>query len=200
MQVEEAIRRRRSVRRFTSAELDAATIATLLEAARLAPSASNLQTWRFRVVTAPEEKKRLRSLAFNQRFVEECAAVIVCCADLLPSRERLKSTWKLITEGKVRPNLEMVLRMARSVRDPELAEERQLVNAAINVAIAVEHIALQATELGLGSCWVRAFDATSVAEYLGLPVQVIPLALLPVGFPAEEPPARPRRAMEDILF
>ncbi len=199
MQVEEAIRTRRSIRRYAAAELEPATIDKLLEAARLAPSASNLQTWRFRVVKAAEDKKQLRALAFGQRFVEECSAVIVCCADLQPSKDRLKSTWKLVTAGKVRPNLEMVLRMARGARDPELAQERQLVNAAINVAIAVEHIALQATELDLGSCWVRAFDAAAVAEFLDLPAQVIPLVLLPVGFPAEKPPARPRRDLADIL-
>lgn len=200
MNVEEAIIRRRSIRRYNRDPLSEETITALLEAARLAPSASNLQTWRFRVVTDAEERKQLRALAFNQRFVEEAPAVIVCCADLASSKDRLKSTWQLITRGKVRPNLEMALRMARGSRDPELNEERQIINAAINVAIAVEHIALRATELGLGTCWVRAFDAAGTASYLGLPQHVIPLALLPVGYPAEEPPARPRRSMDDILI
>ncbi len=191
---------RRSIRRFAPAELDRNTIEQLLEAARLAPSASNLQTWRFRVITAPGEKKQLRTFAFNQRFVEEASAVIVCCADLLSFKDRLKTTMQLITVGKVRPNLEMLLRMARGSSDQELGEERQILNAAINVAIAVEHIVLRATELGLGTCWVRAFDAAAVAEYLSLPQYAIPLALLPVGYPAEKPPPRPRRDVNDILI
>ncbi len=200
MNVEEAIRTRRSIRRFAPGELNRDIIGELLEAARLAPSASNLQSWRFKVVTALEEKKRLRAFAFNQRFVEEAAAVIVCCADLQSLKDRLKTTWKLVTTGKVRPSLEMALRMARGSRDPELGEERQIINAAINVTIAVEHIVLRATELGLGTCWVRAFDAAAVAEELKLPAHVMPIALLPVGYPAEEPPARPRRNLKDILI
>ncbi len=200
MNVEEAIARRRSVRRYRDVPLSERTLEDLLESARLAPSASNLQTWRFRVVTDTETRKELRSLAFNQRFVEEAPSVIVCCADLAAFKDRLKNTWQLITSGKVRPNLEMALRMARGSRDQELNEDRQIINAAINVAIAVEHIALRATELGLGTCWVRAFDAAGVAACLGLPRHVIPLALLPVGYPDEEPPARPRRDMADILI
>ncbi len=200
MNVEEAIVKRRSVRRYQPEPLSEDIVSALLESARLAPSASNLQTWRFRVVTDLEARKHLRSLAFNQRFVEEAPAVIVCCADLAAFKDRLKSTWQLITAGKVRPNLEMALRMARGSRDQETNEDRQIINAAINVAIAVEHIALRATEMGLGSCWVRAFDAAGVASYLGLPQHVIALALLPVGYSAEEPPARPRRDMSDILI
>jgi len=200
MNVEDAIRTRRSIRKFAPRELDQDTIEALLEAARLAPSASNLQTWRFRVVTHPEEKRELRSRAFNQRFVEEASAVIVCCADLLSFKDRLKTTWQLITVGKVRPSLEMALRMARGSRDAELTEERQIVNAAINVAIAVEHMVLRATELGLGTCWVRAFNASEVADYLALPAHTIPLVLRPVGYPAEDPAPRPRRDRDDILI
>ncbi len=199
MNVEEAIRTRRSIRRYRAEALDPHTLAELLEAARLAPSASNLQSWRFRVIQEPEQKKQLRALAFNQRFVEEAAAVIVCCADLSSAKDRLKSTFQLVTTGKVRPSLEMVLRMAKRSRG-ELDEERQVINAAINVTIAVEHIVLRATELGLGTCWVRAFDAPAVSSFLDLPPHIIPLALLTVGQPAEEPPARPRRDMSDIII
>jgi len=62
----------------------------------------------------------------------------------------------------------------------------------LNVAIAIEHMVLEAVELGLGSCWVRLFDEKKVKQLLALPEHFRVVALLPVGVPNEEPKPRPR--------
>ena len=54
----------------------------------------------------------------------------------------------------------------------------------IDAAIAVDHMTLMVTELGLGSCWVCAFNTARTAETLGLPEHLEPIALLPLGYPA----------------
>ncbi len=73
-------------------------------------------------------------------------------------------------------------------------------HADIDVAIAVEHICLAATELGLGCCWVCNFDVVKCCELFELPQELRPVAILPVGFPAAQPAnPSPRKNLEDIV-
>jgi len=81
MTVEEAIRKRQSVRSYSDRPVDRKIINQLLESARLAPSAGNRQEWRFVVVTDREKRKKLAKAAAGQSFVEEAPVVIVCCAE-----------------------------------------------------------------------------------------------------------------------
>jgi len=80
--VSEAIRQRRSIRSFRSDPVPDDMVHEILEAARLAPSASNRQPWRFIVVTDGKEKARLRKICLDQAFIEEAPVVLVCCTDL----------------------------------------------------------------------------------------------------------------------
>lgn len=200
MDLFEAIEARRSVRKYRDEPVPRELIDRVLEAARVAPSTSNTQSWKFDIVTDPETKKKLRELAYGQKFVEEAPVVIACCLDFEAFAERGKRTLELVIKGKVRPSLEMMLRSVRGSRDKEFEGERVIVNGAINVAIATEHMALAATALGLGTCWVRAFEAALVEELLGIPESCKVLVLLTLGYPAQSPPARPRKALQDILL
>ena len=201
LEVMEAIRRRRSVRRYEDRRVPQELIDEILEAARLAPSASNLQTWRFKVVTDAATRRALREAAFNQKFVERAPVVIVACADFEAFGDRAKRTLELLRSGAVKPSLAMAFRFLRSSRGEEGdLEERNLINAYVNVSIAVEHMVLAATSLGLGTCWVRAFRPDRVADILSLPPECPPLFLLPLGYPREAPEARSRRSREEILL
>lgn len=198
MEVLEAIAARRSIRRYSSREVPDDLLRKVLEAGRLAPSASNLQTWKFKVVKDPVTRRAMREAAYNQRFVEEAPVVIVACADLPALGERSKRTLELLRAGAVKPSAGMILWYLRKKGDAE--GERGFLHAVINVTIAVENMVLAATSLGLGTCWVRAFEEAKVAEILALPPEYPPLFLLPMGFPAEDPPPRPRKNLEEILI
>ncbi|MCL6430296.1 MAG: nitroreductase family protein [Anaerolineae bacterium] len=69
----------------------------------------------------------------------------------------------------------------------------------LDMGIAVEHLVLEATSLGLGTCWVGWFDEDVVKDALNIPADVRVVALVPVGYPAEDPPARVRRSLPEIL-
>ncbi len=200
MDLFEAIEARRSVRKYTAEPVPDELVRKVLEAARIAPSTSNTQSWKFKVVTDPSTRDRLRELAFNQRFVSEAPVVIACCLDFEAFAERGRRTLELVLKGRVRPSLEMMLRSVRGGRDKELDPERVIVNGAINVSIATEHMALAATALGLGTCWVRAFEAGKVEELLGVPDSCKVLVMLTLGYPAQSPPARPRKPLDEILL
>ncbi len=72
-------------------------------------------------------------------------------------------------------------------------------SADIDVAIAVDHMTLQATELGLGTCWVCNFDAQKCAEILELPSYLEPLVMLPLGYPADTPREKKRKKLNQIV-
>lgn len=69
----------------------------------------------------------------------------------------------------------------------------------VDAAIAMDHLILQAADLGLGTCWIAAFDAQAVADILRLPADVEPVALTPVGYPADSPKPKRRKSLEELV-
>lgn len=70
----------------------------------------------------------------------------------------------------------------------------------IDVAIAFDHLTLAATEVGLGTCWVGAFNPTAAKRILMLPDHVDPIAFTPVGYPAPFKSIKKRKKLEEIVF
>ena len=69
----------------------------------------------------------------------------------------------------------------------------------IDVAIALEHVALAATEEGLGTCWIGAFKEDEVKKVLGIPEGVRVVEIMPLGYPAGAAPAKRRAGLEEIV-
>jgi nitroreductase len=204
--VGEAIRQRRSIRRFRDDPVPLEMIDEILEAARLAPSGSNRQPWRFLVVTDSEEKAKLRKICLDQAFIEQAPVVFVCCVDLAAySRpSRLKRSQEFVDYGVTQT-------LSGRFADPEFRKslinmpdtDLQLYRAAAvaNTYIAIEHMVLTATALGLGSCWVGALgDQGEINSLFNLPQTLVVAAVLPVGYPDKVPPPRPRISVSEMLL
>jgi len=69
-----------------------------------------------------------------------------------------------------------------------------------DTAAAIENILLAATALGYGSCWVGAFDEVEVRRTLNIPRGVRPVAIIPIGIPAEMPEARSRKDLRQVVY
>jgi len=67
------------------------------------------------------------------------------------------------------------------------------------VAIAMDHLILAATNEGLGTCWIGAFDPDAAREVLGLPEGVEPVAFSPLGYPADTPGPKRRKGLDQIV-
>jgi nitroreductase len=159
---------RHSVRSFEAAEVPAAAVDRLLEAAIRAPSAGNRQPWHFYVVRDPAARQGLAAAAYGQRFISEAPVVIVVCADAEQSAGRYGQ------------------------RGRELY-------CLQDTAAATEHILLAAVALGLGGCWVGAFDEHEAARVLNLPRHHRPVAIVPIGKPTARPASRTsRRPMSSV--
>ncbi|TEB14632.1 FMN reductase (NAD(P)H) [Pelotomaculum sp. FP] len=69
----------------------------------------------------------------------------------------------------------------------------------VDAAIAMDHLILAAAEQGLGTCWIAAFDPVATQEILGLPDGVEPVALTPLGYPADAPGAKTRKPLSGLV-
>ncbi len=200
MDVSEAIKKRRSIRKFKPDPIPEEKIRLLLESARLAPSGTNTQPWRFIIVKDNGTKKKLQEAAHNQRHVKSAPVIIVCCADLKAFKEFPERVDELIESGVLPERTREVFIPYLSKGMDTVTKDALMVAAAANVAIAVEHIVLQAVEIGLGTCWVRWYEDDKVKEILDIPEYVEVMALLPVGVPDEEPAPRPRLGLDKIVY
>ena len=81
MEVFEAIKGRRSIRRFEKREVTDEMLAKILEAATYAPSSGNLQNWEFVVVRDEERKRKIAEIALGQSFIAEASVVVVVCSN-----------------------------------------------------------------------------------------------------------------------
>jgi len=165
MKVAEAIATRQSVRAYEDRPVEPEKLQRILEAARLAPSAKNLQEWRFIVVQDSELRRRMIEAANGQSFVGQAPVVIAACA-----------------EGT------------------DYTMPCGLPCYAIDVAIALDHLSLAAVEEGLGTCWIGAFDQQKVKKLLGIPEEICVVELMPLGYPADSPRPKSRKAMKDIVM
>jgi len=71
--------------------------------------------------------------------------------------------------------------------------------ADVDVAIAMDHLILAATDEGLGTCWIGAFDPVAAREVFALPEGVEPIVMTPLGYPADTAPAKLRKPKEQLI-
>jgi nitroreductase len=69
----------------------------------------------------------------------------------------------------------------------------------VDVAIVMDHLILAAADLGLGTCWIGAFDPDAARDVLGLPDDVEPIAFTPLGYPDDQPKPKKRRDLDDLV-
>ena len=169
MEVSRAIKERRSVRKFKSEDFSEETLTLLLEAASLAPSAGNVQPWKFYIIRDKKFKEKLGNAALGQRWMTSAPVIIVVCADL----ERSALAY---------------------------GERGYKLYALQDTAAAIQNILLSAVEQGLSSCWVGAFREEMAADLLDLDIDKLrPVALVPIGYPAESPLYPPKRPLKEIV-
>lgn len=144
MDFSELIKIRQSVRRYSDKPVEKEKIEKCLEAARLAPSASNSQPWKYIVVDEEELKNKVAEATFDKvvkfnKFALQAPVIIVVVLE--------------------KPKL--VTQMGIEIKKREWP--------LIDIGISTEHFCLQAAELGLGTCMIGWFDQKRIQELLNIP-------------------------------
>jgi nitroreductase len=185
MDVFEAIKNRRSIRRYKSDPVDDKVIEQILEAAHWAPSWGNLQCWRFIVVRDPRIKSEiagtLTKVQIDMEWMENAAsnsikqapALIVLCTE----------------KGK-----------AGCLGDGTPVTDKGEYWFMFDTALAMENLVLAAHALGLGTVIVGSFDAAKVARILGVPEGCTVVTMTPLGFPDHRGQVSPRKNLSEVLY
>jgi len=152
----DVFRKRHAVRAYQSRPVPPEVVADILDAANSAPSAGGLKAREIRVVTDAETRRRLAVAAHGQTFVGQAPVVLVFWA--VPSRSAA-----------------------------QYGERGRDLFALQDASIATSFAWIQAVGSGLGACWVGAFDDDAVNEIFRGKIgrDWRPIALLPIGYPAE---------------
>ena len=165
MEFYKVINERKSIRKYNvNKKIPDEVLDRILNAARIAPSACNIQPWHFMVIKDNKKKEKLKG-AYRQDWFWTAPVIIVGCVDV-------NKAW---------------------IRGDGVSY------AEVDLAIAMDHLILAATNEGLGTCWIGAFNEIKVKDILNIPDYIKVVAMTPLGFAAEEVKASPRKSINDIV-
>lgn len=210
MDLEKAIKERRSIRKYQDREIPLELVFKAIELASWAPNSGGFQPWKFYVVK-------------NRDLIDQIGDVVQSKVDLIaawPEAEQFRDTMNrhqakcaffrkapviiAVAMGTHSGPADKVLRL-RGEADPDAGEmlgNRALINArAQTCAAAVTLLSLGLHSLGLGSCWLAGpmLARREIEKMLGVPEDEAVFALVSVGYPAETPEPAPRKPLDEIV-
>jgi len=180
MELFEAIKTRRSVRKYSGKPVEDEKLQAVLDAARMAPSWANYQCWRFVVVKDKARKEKISALSYVESYfalkgyksnpsvkaLAEAPVVIVLCADPAQSGVIGGQNYYLVDAG-----------------------------------LAAQNMMLAARARGLGTVFVGVYDEEKVKSLLGIPAAIRVVGLFPLGYPVEEKKEGPaRKNLQELCF
>jgi nitroreductase len=174
---------RSSVRLYQkNKEIPNETLYKILEMAGKAPSAWNLQHWRFLVVTAKEQKEKLFPIAYNQKHVLDASAVVIILGDTEADKVAPEVFEKAPEEAR-----NLLLKNINSAysQGRPLGEKEALKNASLGAM----QLMLAAKALGIDSCPMSGFDHEAIIPAFGIPERFIPVMMITLGY--ADGPAKP---------
>ena len=165
MEYSQLIANRYSVRAYRPDPVEDEKLQQVLEAARLAPTASNRQPFQLVVIHTAGREQELGRIYRRPWFVQAPLVIAVCAIS--------SQAW---------------------VRESDRFNARM-----IDAAIVADHLILAAANLGLGTCWIAAFNVVAAREVLGLPEEIEPVVFTPLGYPADAPGPKVRKPLGELV-
>ncbi|MGE5390266.1 MAG: nitroreductase family protein [Deltaproteobacteria bacterium] len=165
MEFLETVKSRYSVRGYETRPVEPEKLQAILEAARIAPTASNRQAFKIIVIDTTANRDKLKVIYGREWFTEAPLVIGVCS---LPQETWVRGDGKNYSD--------------------------------VDAAIIMDHIVLAATALGLGTCWVAAFDARAAREFLELDDSWEPVVFTPLGYRRAGNPNRLKKPLEDLVI
>ncbi len=170
----EVLNARRSIRKYLEKPIEPEKLERLWKAIQIAPTACNLQPFRFLCLRKGEQRKAVEEVLNFGRdgkgkqgmpFAAQAPYIIVALG-------HRNDAWKRFDGSS---------------------------SHVIDVSIAMEHLVLAATQEGLGTCWICAFNQNALAEALGLSKEWEPVALTPLGYSDQQPREIVRKPVDTLI-
>lgn len=195
MSIKDALKQRRSTRRYKNHPVPEALVSEVLETAGWAPSAHNSQPWRFIVLQSNEPKRELAhqmAEAWSNDLKKEAATI---------EKEKFDERVERFANAPVLIIACLTMEGLRKFPDKEKQlTERDL--AVESLGAGLENLLLAAHAAGLGACWfcAPAFCKDTVRKALKIPDSIEPAALISLGYPAESPAAPNRKPLKEYCY
>jgi nitroreductase len=170
------IKTRRSIRVFNDESVDDSEILNILDAARHAPSARNIQPIEYIIVKDKDIKEKLSKAARQSQPTQAPVSIVV-----IGDKSRAGIAGKL------------------SIHDTTTNNKGTDVFIYMDAAAAVQNMLLTAHNMGIGSLWISSFDAEVVSQALNLPEDHVPLAIIPLGRYEKNTFKPPRRSLDELV-
>lgn len=180
MDVFEAVRTRRSIRRFKDVPVEEEKLTSIMDSVRMSPSWANFQCWRFIVVKDPAKREKISELTYVKSFFS-------------PLGYKANPAKKGITEAPV-----VIVACADPSQSGLIWDQRYYMT---DLGIAAQTLMLSAHALGLGTVFVGVFDEEGIRSLLKVPSDIRIVGLFPVGYPLEGKKDGPsRKPLSEIVF
>ena len=200
LSVHNAIASRISIDRFIpDTPVDDSTIAELIRMATLAPSAYNMQNWRFIAVRSQEGKARLKTAAYGQQKITDASVAFIVCG-LLNAHQLLATFLQPSVEENImaQHTADAWVKQATASHENDATLQRD--EAVRSASLAAMTLMLAAEGMNLGSCPMVGFDEQQVSRDFALAEHELPLMIVVVGRALESnKPQKIRRPIETVL-
>ncbi len=199
MEFSTVVMERYATKRFDGRRIPQEKLESLMDIIRHSPSSFNLQPWKIKIVDEQAVKERLRELSWGQEQITSCSHLLVFCADsdligLIGRLEAHMRSRKVPDE-----TVEQVVGMMKGMVE-RMSPEQRLSWAQRQLYLALGNALNGAKSLGFDSCPMEGFDPAGYSKELGLPPNIVPTALCPVGYAADSPRPKARFEREAVFF
>ncbi len=179
METLEAIKTRRSIRKFSDQPVEPEKLQAVLEAVRQAPSWSNLQCWQLVIVESQESRDKISELSFVESFFATYGY-------------KTNPAQKALAQAPV-----VIIACADPVKSGNLHDQQYYL---ADMGIASENLMLAAHDQGLGTVFVGVYHEEQIKALLGIPDNIKIVGLFPLGYPAGEAKGGPsRKQLSDFV-
>lgn len=176
-----AIEARRSVKHYDPEQrMPEADVQSLLSLAMLAPTAFNIQNWRFVLVRDPALRKEIRAVAWDQAQVTDASLLVIMCADTKSWEKQPDRYWANAAQEVqdfILPALDAYYRGREQVQRDE---------AMRSCGIAAQTLMLAAKSMGYESCPMDGFDYDAVGKLINLPADHVVAMFVAIGKPTKD--------------
>lgn len=198
MEFKEIVKSRYATKKFDGKQIPKEKVDALLELIRMAPSSFGLQPYKILVISDKKIKEKLSPATWNQPQITSCSHLLVFCAntDIKPHIDKYE---RMMEDAKMpEENVRSYVGMMKGFEEA-LSGEHKLSWAQRQAYIAVGNAVNGAKSLGFDSCPMEGFSPEEYSGILKLPKNIIPSALVAVGYAADEQNPKIRYSKEELF-
>lgn len=196
---EQITKERFAAKSFDNREIPEEKIEKLFKLIHNAPSSFNIQPWKIMVIKDKTMKEKLFPVSWNQPQITSCSHLLVFCADtnILGNIERLEQL--MIKNGAQADQIKGYIQMMKDFEKP-MTPEQKLSWAQRQTYIALGNAVNGAKSLGFDSCPMEGFSSQEYSKLLDLPANIVPSALVAVGYTTEKSRRKVRFPVEETFM